>query len=423
MRVVRVLKPAWRALALAIALAAPAVARAEGAVESSPPVDVQFFWQAPTERAALAELRRAFERRGGVWVDFPTRNASENRSMAFQRIIQGIAPFAVQWHAGYDLRIMSDSGVIHDITPIANEMHWAEILHANILPFLGEGGAEFGLPVGIHAENWAWFNSALVRRYGDAAPGDWEAVEALLARAAEAGGPGIAMGTEPWQRMLLLSQILVGEGGAGAYRELHEHGDQASLDDPAFRRALGIFARLRRFDRHSPDVRSWRDGTVALARGKAVVQFMGDWVLPELAAMDALPGRDFECVLAIGREKRHLSVIDAFIFPRQNNGGLTVDHRRLAAAVLEPDTQISFAQSKGAIPVRAGLGDLIQDPCLRPGYDLYKSPGASVPAAVMIARERPLAGLVNSVSAFWDDPGRDTAAGLRDIRRALAAAQ
>lgn len=423
MRIVKFLISAWPGIALPILLAMSAVAHAEPAGAPARPVDVQYFWQAPAELAALDELRRAFAKRGGIWADFPTRSAAENRSLAFQRIIEGIAPFALQWHAGHDLRVMSDSGVIHDLAPVVAEMHWGEILHPSILPFLGEDASVFGLPVGIHAENWAWFNSSLVGRYGGGLPGDWSAVEVLLAQAADDAGPGIAMGREPWQRMLLFSQILISEGGAGVYQALHEHGDRTALDDRAFARALHIFGGLRRYDRHSPEVRSWRDGTVAVARGEAVVQFMGDWVRPEFDRMGALPGRDFECVLALGREKRHLSVIDAFIFPRQGSAELTVDHRRLAEAVLAPDTQLAYAQRKGAIPVRADLADRIDDPCLGPGYALYRSPGASVPAAVLIARERPLAGLVNSISAFWDDLDRDVEAGFQDVRRALAAVQ
>ncbi len=150
MRTLKLLKLACPAVAFTILLATSAIAKSGPPDEASRPVDVQFFWQAPAERAALAELRRAFERRGGVWVDFPTRNASENRSLAFQRIIQGVAPFALQWHAGYELRIMSDSGIIHDLAPIAAEMNWGRILHPDVLPYLGEDGGAFGLPVGIH---------------------------------------------------------------------------------------------------------------------------------------------------------------------------------------------------------------------------------------------------------------------------------
>lgn len=378
-------------------------------------VDVQHFWQAPAERAAKETIRRAFESRGGRWVDAPTADAAENRRLAFGRIIAGIAPFALQWHAGVDLRPLSDSGVIFDLTPLAEATEWPRILHPDILPYIQVGEAFYGLPIGIHAENWAWFNAPLLRRHGDSVPGTWHELEALLTRAADRGGPGIAMGTGSWQRLHVFVQILVSEGGTAAYRTLLERRGTVAIDRPALRSAFDTLGRLRRFDRHDPTVRTWREAAEAMARGDALVQFMGDWVRPELAAQGLLPGRDFECALSIGRDKRHISVIDVFLFPMREGHTLTTDHHRLIDAVLAPDTQLALAGQKGAIPVRADLDSRIDDPCLASSYALYATPGASVPASAMIADERALAALEAVVSGFWDDRAMDTEAALERL--------
>lgn len=339
--------------------------------------------------------------------------------MAFQRMQNGTPPFALQWHAGNALNDLAQNNLTLDLTPLATEMGWSSMLHSGVLPYLSRDDKLLLLPAGIHAENWAWFNGDLVRRYGNEAPTDWNGVEALLARSAAAGGPGIAMGTEPWQRMLLFSQILISEGGARVFVDLHEHGALENLEDPAIGRALEIFAALRRYDHHSRRVRLWRDGTVAVTRGEAIVQFMGDWVRPELDELGAEPGRDVECVLAIGRDKHHLSVIDGFVFPRQGAEGLSPEHVRFAAAALAPDTQLAFGRHKGAIPARSDLTDRLDDPCMSTAYGLFKAPGASIPASVMIAPARPLAGLINVVSALWDDRRMDIPTAISAMRRAL----
>lgn len=385
------------------------------------PLDVQSFWQSPSETAALSVIRDAFRERGGVWADFPTENFQQNRRLAFQRIIEGIPPFGLQWHAGYELRAMSDSGAILDLTSIAEGMEWSGFLDPSVLDYLGDDGSVFALPVGIHGENWAWFNTPLLHRYADAVPETWGDLEAVLNRAAADGAPGIAMGTQAWQRRILFSHILIGEGGAGLLRDLLGAGGPSLLYRAAFRRALLIYASLRTYDIRDPRTQSWEDGIRAVARGDALVQFMGDWARAELAILELEPGRDFECALSIGPAKHHFSVIDTFVFPRRDYGGPTNGHRTFAEAVLDPRTQVAFSKAKWAIPVRTDLGSHIVDPCVRKGYDLYVTTNGSVPSSMMVAQERSIAALEAVLSDFWDNEAATVDDGILALRAVLRA--
>lgn len=414
--------PGLRRLGLAVALCLGwLLTSAPSDAGGSEPLDVQSFWRSPSELAALAVIREAFRERGGVWADFPVENFEQNRRLAFQRIIEGIPPFALQWHAGYELRAMSGSGSILDLTSIAEEMNWSAFMDPSVLDYLGDDGAAFSVPVGIHAENWAWFNAPLLHRYADSVPDTWDDVIAVLERAAADNVPGIAMGTHAWQRRILFSHILVGEGGAGLLRDLLGTGTPSLLYRSAFQRALSIYASLRAYDIRDPETQSWEDGIRAVARGDALVQFMGDWARAELALIGLEPGRDFECALSIGPEKHHFSVIDTFVFPRSDYGGLTNRHRIFAEAVLDPKTQIAFSEAKWAIPVRTDLGSQIEDPCVRKGYELYLTVNGSIPSSTMIAQERSIAALEEALSDFWDDRTATIDDGLEALRAVLRA--
>lgn len=391
------------------------------AAANSTPVEIQSFWRSPGEHAALAVIEKAFEARGGNWVEFPTRDFEENRRLTIRRIVDGVPPFATQWHGGTDLRSLSQSGVIRDLTPLAEANGWPTVLQDGVAPYLQVDGTYYGLPIGIHAENWTWLNLPLLKRYDGEIPSDWAAMLTLLDKVHAHGGPGIAMGQDAWQRLQLFNQILVGVGGEAAYRMLLESGDPAALDTLAVSRALDVFAALRRYDAHDPAIRSWLDAANALARGDALALFMGDWARPEFARLGLMPDRDFACVLALGSVRRHMSVLDILIFPMSGDPWPSADEQRLADAVLAPDTQREFARLKGALPVRADVAHQVGDPCLDQSQALFSTPGASVPATVMVGNERAATGTAAMISAFWDDPTMVPETFRKRLRQALSA--
>ncbi|MEC9347076.1 MAG: ABC transporter substrate-binding protein [Pseudomonadota bacterium] len=415
-----------RRFALALVLAAtvaPGPACPGLAQPASAPAEVQYFWESPAELSALSVIADRFTALGGNWVGVPTTSARENRILAIQRISRGVPPFAIQWHAGRDIGLIADSGVIMDLSALAADAGWREMLNPTVPDWITRDGATLALPVAIHAENWAWYNSAILRAIGAGAPGDWTALAAVLETARDAGYPGIAMSPEPWQRMLLFWQVLAGAPDPDLARALVGEGDPSVVDRDSFRTAFGDFARLRRFDAHLPGVAGWRDAAEAVLRGDALVHFMGDWVLAEFRRQGAVAGRDFECVIGTGAVRRHLSVIDVFIFPRTGDRALTGDHRRLAATVLDRTVQAEFARRKGAIPVRADLHAEIDDPCSQSAYDTLGDGSRSVPAAAMFADERLLAALTGVIDDFWGNLDTDVATGIERIRAALAGAR
>lgn len=385
------------------------------------PVEIQTFWSSPTEIAARNVLKKAFESRGGIWVGFSTANHRDNRSIALRRILDGVPPFAVQWHAGEDLRVMSRNGVVFDLSPIAAADEWARKLQPDVLRYIESGKGIYALPISIHAENWTWINKTVLSAYTDKAPHTWTDLIQLLLRMRADGKYGIAMGDQTWQRMILFISILASEGGDDVYRDIINRGNWQALKDVRFRRALDIFSQLRAFDRKSPEIKRWDEATAAVKDGRALVQFMGDWALREFTEKGLVADRDFLCILSLGEEKRHISVIDVLMFPLGDNDGLTSQHYKMADAVLADTTQIEFSARKGAIPVTTGIVESISDPCIAKSYTLFSKPGASIPAPSTLANERYLAVIEQAISTFWETPGMDVDAAISALRGALPA--
>lgn len=368
------------------------------------PVDVQHFWNSPSESAALSILRQAFTDRGGVWVDLPVQNAQENREVAFRRILRGVPPFALHWFAGTDLVGMSQSGVIHKLTDFAAEEDWVHRIHPQVLSDITASRDVYALPMGIHTENVAWFNSALLNRYLLSAPSTWDGLIDLLTKAQADGVPGIAMGQDNWEILHLFLSILQSEAEAGLQDRLLLKADRSVLKEPDFIKVLSIMADLRPFQLNDPAVEVWSDATAAVADGKALVVFMGDWALPEFRARGMVAGRDFECEISIGRHKRQIAVVDVFVFPIANTRKLTSAHRKMIDAVLDENTQLAFSNAKGAMPVLSGIkAEKIADPCIRKAFSMFKR-DASVPASVMKLNDQILAVIDAVVARFWNDP-------------------
>ncbi|HCW68641.1 MAG TPA: carbohydrate ABC transporter substrate-binding protein, partial [Thalassospira lucentensis] len=51
--------------------------------------EVLHWWTSGSEQAALAEVRKAFEAKGGTWVDTPIAGGSNARAAAVNRMLGG----------------------------------------------------------------------------------------------------------------------------------------------------------------------------------------------------------------------------------------------------------------------------------------------------------------------------------------------
>ena len=72
--------------------------------------------------------------------------------------------------------------------------------------------------------------------------------------------------------------------------------------------------------------------------------------------------------------------------------------------LLEPETQIKFAQKKGSIPVRLDVDTASLDACARKASGWIHDASAQVPANEMLSPPALTGAIEDLISQFWNDP-------------------
>lgn len=98
--------------------------------------------------------------------------------------------------------------------------------------------------------------------------------------------------------------------------------------------------------------RKWNESTDLVIKGKAAMQWMGDWAKGEFAAEGKQPGKDYLCAPAPGTKNTFMFNIDSFAFFSLQNKDDADAQKALASAILDPAFQRTFNLNKGSIPVR-----------------------------------------------------------------------
>ena len=122
-----------------------------------------------------------------------------------------------------------------------------------------------------------------------------------------------------------------------------------------------------------------------MIQGKAGMQFMGDWAKGEFTAAGQTPGKEYGCTVLGDHGIAYVMGGDVFVFPQLKDASQAKAQQLLARVLLEPDTQIKFAQKKGSIPVRLDIDTSSLDACARKASGWIHDANAQVPANEMLS--------------------------------------
>src|SRR5258708_40041772 len=110
--------------------------------------------------------------------------------------------------------------------------------------------------------------------------------------------------------------------------------------------------------------------------GKAAMQFMGDWAKGEFTAAGLTPGKEYGCtVLGQG----YMIGGDVFPMAQTKDPDQIAAQKLLAKVLLDPETQIKFAEKKGSVPVRLDLNVSSLDPCAQPSMKMAADSAKQTP--------------------------------------------
>lgn len=398
-----------RCIALGLALSLVSVVYAESVSpsavnnKSQPSIEVTHFWISRSESNALDVYRSAWKNLGGKWIDTPTKDKQAELKMVSDRIANGYPPTVMQWHANEGSKELPTMGIIRDIEEVATADRWRDFLPQIVLDQISYKGHIYFAPTNIHAENWIWTNTKIFDKLKLPSPTSWDGILDSAAKIKAAGYTPIALGSGTWEISLIFNDIVYSVYGPGGYARLMAAGDPSFAMRPEMLKALGILRRLSAYVPTDRAGKSWADAALSVGRGKAGMQFMGDYAKGELTAAGLVVDKDYRCSLAPGTESVYFVVIDAFAFPSTNNDQDRQSQLRFARQVMNVDNQLAFNRSKGAIPVRTDIQRKTLDACGKIGLDLISRPNTQVSAQSMIMPSQMSQGWIDIVAEFFND--------------------
>ncbi|MEE3069876.1 MAG: extracellular solute-binding protein, partial [Pseudomonadota bacterium] len=195
-----------RLMAGAAALSMPIAAHAAD-------LEVTHWWTSGGEANAVQELAKAFEAKTDhKWVDGAIAGSGNTaRPVIISRIIGGDPMAATQLNHGKQAQELIEAGLMLDLTDIAEEGKWAEIVQPkSLLDACTVDGRVYCVPLNIHSIQWLWTSNAAFEKAGIDPVNNWEELKAAAPKLREAGILPLAMGAQGWQEAYLVHNFLSG---------------------------------------------------------------------------------------------------------------------------------------------------------------------------------------------------------------------
>jgi glucose/mannose transport system substrate-binding protein len=341
-------------------------------------VEVLHWWTSGGEAKSVAVLKKLLEADGHTWKDFAVAGGGGDNAMTVlrSRVVSGNPPTAAQVK-GPQIQQWGDEGVLANLDDVAKAGNWDQLMPKVVTDIMKYKGHYVAVPVNVHRINWMWCNPEVFRKAGAQIPTTWEAFETAAKKIKKAGFIPVAFGGQDWQEATVFETIVMGIGGPKFYKAALVETDAKALTSPTMVKCLELFKNIKQYtDKNAPG-RDWNLATSMVIRGKAAMQFMGDWAKGEFTAAGKMPNIDFVAVPAPQTSGTFLFNIDSFIMFDVKDKAAQAAQKDMARIIMEPKFQEVFNVNKGSIPVRLGMSrNAFDDAALR-SMDEFTSAAAS----------------------------------------------
>ncbi|MEM7044816.1 MAG: ABC transporter substrate-binding protein [Pseudomonadota bacterium] len=365
--------------------------------------EVLHWWTSGGESAAIKVFADAFAEAGGEWIDTAIAGGENARAAGVNRIVGGEPPTAMQFNTGKQFDELVEAGVLRDLDDVAAEGQWRENLPPVITGAIERNGKIFATPVNIHGENWFWYNNQVLADAGVEPPTTFAELIAAGPALKEAGVIPLALGGQAWQERLTFLTVLLAEGGPDLYKAVLGDNDTEAAQSDGYRTAAETFATLRDLvDEGSPG-RNWNDATSMVITGKAAVQVMGDWAKGEFIAAGMTPGEEYGCSV-INADNGYIIGGDVFVFPTVDDEAHQKGQDTLARQMMSQETQVSFNEKKGSVPVLLNVDVSAMDACAQQGMAILQDESKQIPSVNFLATPDLTGAVTDVVTEFWNDP-------------------
>ena len=389
-------------------------------------INVLHWWTSPSEAAAVDLLKEHYAKSGFAWADQAIAGGGGAKAMTVlkSQIISGNPPHAAQI-SGMGIQNWASLDLLRHIDGYANRNQWASTLPEFVLNSIRFRGRYYGVPVGIHRNNWLWINPTAFEDTGLAIPSSWDDLIAIAPRLRRAGFIPLTHGGEPWQQAAIFESVVLSVGGADFYRQALVEHDRDALTSPTM---IKVFRKLRQIASLTPNNRSrmpWEHAVQEIINDQAAIMLMGDWALGELRLNGQVEELDFYCRPAFGTENQFIYNIDNFVIFNRKRFKDRQAQQWLAQQLMDKETQIAFTEIKGSIPVRQDATAHLQG-CQKQSHEALQASiknDSLVPSIIhgMAVKESLQAPVINFVSSYMSDPAATPEQAVISLAAALLA--
>ncbi|CAH0535694.1 putative sugar-binding periplasmic protein [Vibrio stylophorae] len=339
-----------------IALAAISFLIPFSSVAKAQSAELLHWWTAPGEQGALHVISQALASSNPT-IDLisVSGGGGDNAMTVLQaKALAGTMPFIAQIE-GAHIDAWDAIGLIQNLDTIAKRENWDQSLYPLAKQINQNDQGEYvALPLTLHRMNWLWVNEPLRKQLNIAPPKNWPELLAAMQTAKSAGITPLSLGSDEWQVALLFENLTLSLHGKDFYQQALVQLDPTALNSDKMRQTLHAFRQLSQLvGRHIPH-QPWNEATSQLAKGEALFQIGGDWILGELLAADVAIPDTINCYAMPGTEQHFVYNMDSFIFFKIN----TIDKKSQAQIIEQLSSrtlQKQFNLKKGAIPVRQDI--------------------------------------------------------------------
>jgi glucose/mannose transport system substrate-binding protein len=337
-------------------------------------LEVTHWWTSGGEAAAVAEFAKAFDATGNKWVDGAIAGSGGTaRPIMISRITGGDPMAATQFNHGRQAEELVESGLMRDLTAVADEGKWRDVIaDPRLLDSCTLDGKIFCVPVNIHSWQWLWLSNKAFADAGVAVPKNWDEFVAAAPALRKAGKVPLAVGGQPWQTAGAFNVLMVGLGGKDLIQKVYGDKDEAAAAGPDVARIFKAAADAREMSQGT-NVQDWNQATNLVITAQAGGQIMGDWAQGEFQVAGQVAGQDYTCLPGLGVNEIISTDGDAFYFPKLEDAEKSAAQEVLAKTMFSAETQVAFNLKKGSLPIRKDVDIAAANDCMKKGLEILNA--------------------------------------------------
>lgn len=305
------------------------------------------LWSEPVERYALSAFSEPLKKQGVAWSEqIVHENFTGVSSEYAARLAHGVPPTATFWIGGGEIaEDMVRRGIFRVVSDAALDPDLKTELKPEIYQNVHNADGFMVLPVGIHLQNYAVYNLAIMAESGVESIGSWEEFIVAAEKVSEAGYIPLSTSDQLWQLRFLIGAIMVEYLTADELKDLLSNRTIGGRQRDALLKTFDILKRLAPYINDDFRDLSWADSFRHVAEGRAMANFLGDFVAPLLPSDDG-----FRCGLPPGNNYLTWS-FDSIALTDTRDPDEIHGQDMFVKMVLDRARSVEYVARKGGVPV------------------------------------------------------------------------